>query len=216
MNKNRKYIIFGLDDTLIYEIDFLKSAYQEIANMIPEGNTTLLYEKMIEIYHKGGDVFGFLEKMYPNFSKEKLLEVYRNHFPFLTLNEGAKRIFKICKTKNYKLGLITDGRSITQRNKLKALNIEDIFDRIVISEEFGSSKPDKKNFLAFQNDKVDEYFYIADNPEKDFITPNKLGWTTVCLIGKGKNIHKQDFTLDSNYLPKMQIENLKALVNIIF
>lgn len=212
-----KYIIFDLDDTLFYEVDFLKSAYKEIAYTISKNNEALaLYEQMLEMYHKEGNVFDFLQSHYTNFSKEKLLEMYRNHFPTIKLNEGAFEIIKFCKSKKYKTGIITDGRSVTQRNKLKALNIEHLFDKIIISEEFGSSKPDRRNFLAFQDENIEQFFYIADNPKKDFVTPNQLGWTTVCLLNKGQNIHSQVFTVEKEYLPKHKIKNLKILQNIIF
>ncbi|MDO4230246.1 MAG: HAD family hydrolase [Capnocytophaga sp.] len=211
---SNKYIIFDLDDTLIYEIDFLKSAYREIAHTIA-GNNETLFSEMFNMYQKGENVFNFLEHKFPNFSKEKLLELYRNHYPTLTLNEGASEIFNLCKSKGYKTGLITDGRSITQRNKLKAVGIETIFDKIVISEEFGSSKPEERNFTIFQENEIDEYYYIGDNPKKDFITPNKLGWTSICLLDKGLNIHSQNFDIDKVFLPKYKITSLETLRNIL-
>ncbi|MFK8302489.1 HAD family hydrolase [Capnocytophaga stomatis] len=211
-----KYIIFDLDDTLIYEIDFLKSAYKEIARFACNSeDCESLYDKMLDIYHQGEDAFSFLVNKFPLLTKEKLLEMYRNHFPNLKLNDGAEIIFNFCKSKNYKIGLITDGRSVTQRNKLKSLNIENIFDKIIISEEFGSSKPDERNFIVFQEEGIDEYFYIADNPKKDFIIPNKLNWTSVCLLDKGWNIHPQNFNLEEDFLPKYRIENLTNAINII-
>jgi putative hydrolase of the HAD superfamily len=45
---------------------------------------------------------------------------------------------KQLKANGYKLGLITDGRSISKRKKIKALNIEKYFEYILISEEFGT------------------------------------------------------------------------------
>lgn len=209
-----KYIVFDLDDTLIYEIDFLKSAYRQIAHTISE-NDQHLFSEMFKMYQKGENVFDFLALKFPNFSKGKLLEIYRNHYPNLTLNEGASEIFNLCKSKGYKIGLITDGRSVTQRNKLKAVNIEQIFDKIIISEEFGSSKPDKRNFLSFREEEIDEYFYIGDNPKKDFVTPNELGWVSVCLLDKGYNIHPQNFNIDEKFLPKIKIAHLNILRNIL-
>lgn len=210
----RKYVIFDLDDTLIYEIDFLKSAYREIARLVSR-NDANLYAKMFDLYSQGENVFDFLTAEFPVFSKEELLTIYRNHFPTLTLNDGAEFIFNLCKSNNYKIGLITDGRSITQRNKLKAVGIESIFDKIIISEEFGSSKPNKQNFLAFLQPDINSYFYIGDNPKKDFIAPNELGWQTVCLLDKGNNVHKQNFDIEKKNLPNHKIHNLNDLSNII-
>jgi putative hydrolase of the HAD superfamily len=62
------------------------------------------------------------------------------------------------KANGYKLGLITDGRSIQQRN-IKALNIEKYFEYILISEEFGTETP-----LIFFVELFGEssFFYVAD------------------------------------------------------
>ncbi|MFZ1235846.1 MAG: HAD family hydrolase [Prevotella sp.] len=210
-----KYIIFDLDDTLVYEIDFLKSAYKEIAGILEPVKSQALFDEMCALYKKKENVFEVLHQRYPGYSKEDLLDIYRNHFPTLILNDDADNIFKYCKEKGYKIGLLSDGRSITQRNKLKSVKIENVFDKIVISEEFGNTKPNIENYKVFVNDGKIDYYYIADNPQKDFLTPNKLGWITICLLNKGKNIHIQNFDLDTDYLPKMKISNLKELFEIL-
>ncbi|WP_139422920.1 HAD family hydrolase [Chryseobacterium mulctrae] len=210
-----KYIIFDLDDTLVYEINYLESAYLDIAKKIDVLNYQLLYNDMISWYHSKLNVFNLLIEKYPLQKDLNLLELYRNHFPNIVLNEGALEVLEYFRSKGYKLGVITDGRSITQRNKLKSLSIENKFDKIVVSEEFGSSKPDLRNFNNFIEDGISEYYYIADNPNKDFITPNKLGWKSICLLNNGKNIHPQNFEVDYSYLPKIRIRRLIELIDII-
>lgn len=211
-------IIFDLDDTLMYEIDFLKSAYREIVQKIEPDNHQSLFEEMFSLYQDGKDVFQILAVRFPNFTKDQLLNMYRMHMPQIALNPGAKEVFSFCKEKGYMMGLLTDGRSLTQRNKLKALQIENIFDRIIISEEFGSTKPDERNFKAFIKEDVSDYYYIADNPKKDFIIPNKLGWMSICLLDCGHNIHGQNFNVEAEYLPKKNIQTLYELLekNIIY
>lgn len=144
-----KYIIFDLDDTLMYEIEYLKSAYRAIAEILDSDKKEALFHEMIALYNAEEDVFNVLVGMYPDYSKNSLLDIYRNHFPNIRLNNEVEYLLNYCKKSNYKLGLITDGRSITQRNKLKALGIENLFDKIIISEELGSSKPDERNFTFF-------------------------------------------------------------------
>lgn len=210
-----KYVIFDLDDTLVYEIEFLKSAFKEIAERLEPERDLELYEEMFSIYKKKENVFAVLHQKYPNYSKEDLLNIYRNHFPSLKLNDGFREVINFCTDNGYKIGLISDGRSITQRKKLKSLEIEHVFEKIVISEEFGSTKPNSENYKVFVIDNELEYYYIADNPQKDFIAPNKLGWTTICLLDKGKNIHRQNFDIDIEYLPKIKISNLMELIEIL-
>ncbi|WP_160136421.1 HAD family hydrolase [Chryseobacterium sp. c4a] len=209
-----KYIIFDLDDTLMYEIDYLESAYYEIAHLLDPNDQDNLYQDMMRDYHENKDVFGMLEERYSH-NKVKLLDMYRNHFPMIKMGDDVRDVLNYISQNNYKLGLISDGRSITQRNKLKALDIEDLFDKIIISEEFGSMKPDHKNFETFMDDKNFEYFYIGDNTKKDFVTPNKLGWTTIALKDAGRNIHKQDFDWSPEHKPQFIVNNLKEIINYI-
>ena len=119
--------------------------------------------------------------------------------------------------RDFTLGMITDGRSITQRNKFQALGLEQFIENenLVISEEFGSEKPSERNFMFFQDKYADaEFVYIGDNLRKDFITPNKLGWKTICLLDDGRNIHRQDFSCPEEYLPNVKIHTLKELLSL--
>jgi putative hydrolase of the HAD superfamily len=206
-----KTIVFDLDDTLIHEIEYLKSAFLEISEIVDIDNKKL-FDIMLEWYEKKENVFENIIKLYPKITVEKLKQSYRNHFPQLDSKFKNRELLLQLKKSGYKLGLISDGYSITQRSKIKAMNIESIFDLIVISEEFGSEKPNENNFITFHQFQTDEYFYVGDNTKKDFIAANNLGWTTICLLNNGKNIHPQNFNLDLVYLPKISIKSLDDLI----
>lgn len=199
----KKYIVFDLDDTLYYELDFLKSAYKEIAEHISDEESEVLFQKMFDLYNNNEDVFGFLALEY-NCSKESLLKIYREHFPTINLREGVREILEHLKKDNIRMGLLTDGRSLTQRNKIKSLDLEKYFEKIIVSEEFGSEKPNENNYRIFIDGDCD-YFYVADNPKKDFVAPNKLGWRTIMIEDdQKKRIHKIPNDLD----PKWKAEKI--------
>lgn len=191
--------IFDLDDTLFREIDYLKSAYKYIARKIRPHNSEALYQAMIDKYHSGENVFNWIisefGKELPELDMQTLLAWYREHEPEIRLEEDVRDFLDKLKQKKIPLGLITDGRSITQRNKLKALGILDLFDDIIISEEFGTAKPHRANYRYFM-DKYGkrDYYFFADNTSKDFFVPHELGWNIFCLKNPGLNIHPQDFT----------------------
>src|SRR5690606_17206413 len=133
-------IVFDLDDTLYKELDFLKSAYKSIALFLVLYDCRRLYSEMFSFYRSNTNVFEFVA----NFNCtdiEVLIERYRNHQPDIQLFDGVIEVFDAIKSKNGKIGLITDGRSKAQRAKLKSLGILDYFDKIIISEELGSEKP---------------------------------------------------------------------------
>ena len=48
MSIKNKVIVFDLDDTLYKEIDFLKSAYLEIASIVDKDHCETLYDNMIQ------------------------------------------------------------------------------------------------------------------------------------------------------------------------
>jgi putative hydrolase of the HAD superfamily len=220
---NRKSIIFDLDDTLYNEIDYLNSAYKEIALFIAEKSrgsiiAENIYNDLRFFYSRKKDAFLEIISKYnlKNILKEDLLKLYRNHYPSINLTSENENLLKQLKANGYKLGLITDGRSIQQRNKIKALNIEKYFEYILISEEFGTEKPNPANFNFFvELFGESSFFYVADNVSKDFIAPNIMGWQTICLIDNGKNIHKQQFEISEAYLPHFKIQNLVEIVNLI-
>lgn len=215
MIMKNKAIVFDLDDTLYSEYDFLKSGYHYISLQISKENADELYRNMLSIYKSGRNVFEYILVLYPELTLEQLLNWYRYHMPDIKLYDGVERFLQAVSS-SYKFAIITDGRSISQRNKIKALGLQDYMSEIIISEEIGSEKPNESNFLKVENAlNCNEYTYIGDNVKKDFITPKKLGWKTICLKDRGVNIHKQNFDLDEVYLPQHVILNWDEIYQFI-
>ena len=91
-----KVVCFDLDDTLCKEIDFLKSAYKEIASnavlkcvnlsvpiQVLENNA---FDVMMEAYQKGDNAFEALNKSLGLATPvSELLKMYREHIPPETL-----------------------------------------------------------------------------------------------------------------------------------
>ena len=77
------------------------------------------------------------------------------------------------KRSGIKVGIITDGYAIAQRQKLKAIQADKYFDEIIITDELGRDycKPHPKAFEIIKERfevSYDEMVYVGDNPEKDF------------------------------------------------
>jgi putative hydrolase of the HAD superfamily len=188
------FFVFDLDDTLFKEIEYLKSAYRSIAHKVSASDHADLYEQMFLRYKRKENVFKWLNDEYGIHGVELpwLLKEYREHIPSISMADDTAKFLEQVREHKIPTGLITDGRSITQRNKLRALGMEDYFRDIIISEEFGSEKPDERNYLFFENKYPGKDFYFfGDNTGKDFIVPQKLGWKTVCIKDDGNHIHPQ-------------------------
>ena len=220
-----RVICFDLDDTLYKEIDYLKSAYREIAGYAAEychgcsAPVSVLahkaYEVMLAAYREGDNAFEALNRFLGlNLPASDYLYIYRNHKPKIALSEDVVRMLDTLKVKGVRMGLITDGRSVQQRNKIEALGLSRWMDAedIVISEEFGSEKPALANYTYFMEryPECPDFTYVGDNLKKDFIAPNALGWLTVCLKDDGRNIHRQVVEdLEEGMRPKRWIEGLR-------
>jgi len=212
VNKNT-CIVFDLDDTLYCEIDYLKSAFQSIARELSDDQAESLYRDMLKIYMAGGNAFKFLLEMskHRNLTLEKLLYLYRNHYPDISLREGVLELLSDIRERGGCTGIITDGRGVTQRNKIKALGLDRYIDNIIISEEFGAEKPAIVLYEYFIRDFNKQYYYIGDNVSKDFITPKKLKWYCIGILDEN-SIHKQDLSeYKDEYLPHIFIRSFKEI-----
>jgi putative hydrolase of the HAD superfamily len=206
---NSKIFVFDLDDTLYSERDFEKSGIEFVYDNLNIKHISL--ETILN--NKNNWIELIIDGTNNQITKQMVLDIYRNHFPSIQLYNDSKIFLEKLLSQGNEMSLITDGRSITQRNKLRALGIESFFKTIVISEEVNSEKPSENNFkMVMNNGHNENYIYIADNPNKDFITPNKLGWTSICLLDRGQNVHVQNFDLPKDFLPQFFINSFQEII----
>ena len=217
----KKVVVFDLDDTLYKEIDFLKSAYRHIAVLVSNANVPEddVYQTLWETYLQGGNAFATVVQKYgfQLFTVGWMLNVYRNHKPHIILDSDSRLTLERLKVAGVTMGIISDGRYVQQMNKIDALGLKDFIheDDIIINTDRSRIKPDRQSFQRFM-DKYGEdcdFWYVGDNTVKDFVGPNTLGWTTVCLLDDGRNIHKQDFLLETLAMPQLRIKCLSELLD---
>jgi putative hydrolase of the HAD superfamily len=206
-------VVLDLDDTLYKEVDYQISGFNAVCNWIENVyglGLRLDLEKLLQ--SKTPDVLGGLCKAAGLGSavKESLLWVYRLHQPLIQLSPGVE-VFLNELEANWRVAVLTDGRSVSQRLKLKALGLAHL--PAYISEDYGSEKPAPDRFeLVMREMPAIRYVYVGDNLKKDFLAPNKLGWTTVCLRDNGSNIHKQIIEEKTKFQnPKLWIEDFFEL-----
>ncbi|CAI3654652.1 HAD family hydrolase [Clostridium neonatale] len=219
-----KCLIWDLDDTLYYEKEYVLEAFKNVCKYLSskyKKDYDKVYKRCIKILDEYGrgkifnilcDEYGFKEDI------KKLVEIYRDTKPKLELYEESKEIFNFAKENNLKLGLITDGCSKVQWNKIKALNLEKIIDKIIVTDDYGYgySKPHEKSYteiIEYFNIKPEECVYIGDNPNKDFIGAKKLGMKTIRIIHENGD-HINDKT-DIEFEAELKIRKLSDIVDII-
>ena len=197
-------IVFDLDDTLYQEADYVKSGIAAVCRALDDRGVLSFSEAKAIIDNAGSTAQGFdliVDAAHRKFGDNTLdirqiLDMYRTHIPDISLDESTLEVLKRLRDSGEPVGLITDGRSIGQRAKIKALGLEEFFapEDILISEETGFDKhcPQPFRRMMEQHPQEHRFVYVGDNPRKDFIWPNQLGWITIMLRDvDGRNIHKQ-------------------------
>jgi len=216
MMPKRKVVVFDLDDTLYKEIDYLRSAYFHIAALISNADMPQaeVYQLMTDAYLQGRMPFETVIEKYhlKLYDVQWMLSVYRNHRPDISLDPQVETALAKLKAQGVILGIITDGRFTQQMHKIEALGLKRFvnIDDVIINEPEECRKPDPRCFQCFMDryGQDSDYWYVGDNPAKDFEGPNSLGWHTVCLRNDGRNIHQQLFDGEKLSQPKVIVDSI--------
>lgn len=178
-NQDIKGVIFDLDDTLYGEKEYIRSGFRKIAQHL---NIPDAEEKLWNYFLEGKPAIdaylseiNFLEK------KQECIDIYRNQKPEIHLYDSVAQLIKELKSKQIKIGIITDGRVEGQKNKIEALGLDELVDDIIITDELGGVQFRKPNDISFRIMQCrwklpfEQMVYVGDNPTKDFQAPVQLG-----------------------------------------
>lgn len=184
-------IIFDLDDTLYPERSYAFSGFDEVARAFGARlNASFdLVRRMCDLFDtpQRRSVFDVICQETGRADAAELvpemIEVYRRHHPRITLYpDGAAALDRY--RQRYRLGLLSDGHLGAQEAKIDALGIRDRFNAIILTDRWGREfwKPHPRGYQEITrrlNVSAAQCAYVSDNPAKDFIAPNQLGWRTV-------------------------------------
>ena len=183
-------VVFDLDDTLFLERDYVRSGFAAVGQWVRENfgvrNFANVAWSLFERGHRGS-IFDISAKVVdlpqtPDVI-HAMVAIYRSHLPQISLLPDAAKC--LARFRDIALlALITDGPLDSQRQKVRVLQLEPMFELIVFTGAWGSgfSKPHARAFELVQSRLRPAdgcYIYVADNPSKDFIAPTALGWNTV-------------------------------------
>jgi len=176
-------IVLDLDDTLYNEIEFVKSGFLEVAKYVDSENYIESYHEMLETFKKegSGKIFNkVLDKFGDSdINIQKLVNIYRFHTPNISLPIESRELLNAIQDRD--LALISDGEYIMQENKFKVLGLDKFISFPIFTDRYQTRKPEERPFkMVMEHFGTDrEFCYISDNPKKDFIAPQKLGWKTI-------------------------------------
>lgn len=197
MANNSVHVVFDLDDTLYAETAYVRSAFKFLGQLVSQAYGHIDVAAELLRLSASGDpnpiqTF-WLIRCLPPMALADCVAAMRAHRPEIALREGANELLTALAERNISWSILTDGRSITQRQKIVALGLFETAGAIYISQERGVEKPALRAYQQIESEFpcVERFIYIADNPAKDFVAPNGLGWKTIMLRDNGDNTHRQ-------------------------
>ena len=196
-----KAILFDVDDTLYDRSLQLKETCWEIfpgesidlegAFLDSRKYSDMIYDRslkgeisMEEMYiYRLGNAFRDYGKIIDGETALRFQSVYEKKQQAISMTEDMERLLEALSGKTT-LGIITNGPSGHQRDKIRALAVERWIpmERIWISGDLGVGKPEKGIFTAAQTKlgfKPEEICYVGDSYGHDMVGAGSVGWKTV-------------------------------------
>ncbi|RBP46412.1 putative hydrolase of the HAD superfamily [Roseimicrobium gellanilyticum] len=103
--------------------------------------------------------------------------IAEHYVPFPALSEVLAAL-----SREYALGIITNGKGEFQQRTIRALGIGHYFQTLLISEMEGVRKPEAEIFhraVAHLGCRPSEAVYVGDNPEADVRAARAAGWKAI-------------------------------------
>ena len=184
-------IVFDLDDTLYPERAYAYSGFDAVASAFetglgPAGQSADRMRQLFDTPDRPRVFNTILRERGVELTDElieRMVAAFRSHKPNITLHADAESALRRLKGR-CKLGLLTDGFAVAQRAKIDALGLRNRFEAVIVTDDWGREfwKPHRRPFEEISRllaVPAERCTYVADNPAKDFIAPNALGWTTI-------------------------------------
>ena len=201
-----KYLLFDLDDTLL---DFGKAQVLAFKKLLEDEN--------IEYSDESFEKYETINKsLWRSFERGEISNKEVTSERFIRFFAEGNQLFvgiiemleKLSLT--HKLYIASNGIGITQHTRLKNNNLNKYFDKIFISEEIGSKKPDREFFdIILKEIGVEdkgEVLMIGDTLTSDILGANNVGIDS-CLV----DIHGIE---NSEINPTYKIAKTIDLLNI--
>jgi putative hydrolase of the HAD superfamily len=220
-------VAFDLDDTLYPEREFVYSGFTAVAQHLDELgliDAESFFTTATSLFAAGArsNIFDLaLERLavaFPAARVGELVRVYREHQPQIRPFADSPQLLQLLQAKGVVLALISDGPSPTQQNKLRALGLEACFNHLVFTGAQGEDwgKPSPRAFREVMERSgvgAPACVYVADNPGKDFVGPNRLGWHTIRV--RESNGLYGDASSPPGGEPKATVNTFAALRNLL-
>ena len=226
--KEIKAVLFDIDDTLFDSTTLAKMARTNaIKAMIecglPIRNVQKGYSLLMKIVEKYGSNYDehfdrLLEAVgcsrNPKIIAAGIVAYHDTKLGYIKPNPDVIPTLIALRDKGCKLGIVSNGRSVKQWEKLIRLGLHHFFDTVIISEDVGSEKPHFKIFKVAIEElgvKPEETVYVGEDPETDVLGANAAGLISVRLVRQ----KCREPILNKSMQPKFTIKKISELLSIL-
>lgn len=110
------------------------------------------------------------------------------------LIEGARELLDYLSSRGYKMGIVSNGFREVQYNKLRSSDIDRYFDLVVLSDDAGINKPDRR-FFEYAMERADSRemhnIIIGDNLTADVQGAIDAGWKAIWFCRNKENLQTE-------------------------
>ncbi len=187
-----KAVLFDLDDTLLDReasvVYFIEQQYERLRHLFGGVPRDKYIQRFVALDDHGSVskdiVYQQIELEFGlNGVWQELLADFRSHFDDYCLNlPGLEQMLVTLQTQNRRLGIITNGPSPFQEQKIEAMGIASYFSTILVSSAEGVRKPEAEIFrraLTRLGVEPHEAIFVGDNPEADIAGAQAFGMKTI-------------------------------------
>ncbi len=190
-------VLFDLDDTLCDHYTSLRLRLRLAIEAAFDPTDAIDVDKLVEKAAAttvgGSGHFAEMLRQHGVIDSDRIdaaLEVYlSDRYRGLELFDDALQVVSVVSESSH-VGLITNGPSRIQRDKIARLAIGDLFELILVSEEEGIWKPDPLIFrraLDRFGIQPDDAMYVGDSAEHDVVGARAAGITSVWINRRGRD-----------------------------
>ena len=142
---------------------------------------------------------------------QRMKEYYLDTLALLTqLVPYAIELLDYLTRRGYNLYILSNGFIEVQHKKLQSAGIEDYFERMVLSDEIGINKPDRRLFdyaLEVTHSQAADTLMIGDNYDADILGAMQAGWGQIYFDRNHRGITAQE--------PQHTVHSLKEVMDIL-
>ncbi len=220
-------MFFDVDDTLFDTTALVRKARMNaVKAMVKCGlpfKEDQLHDALMKIVVKYGPNYGqhfdrLLEWLHcerdPKVIAAGVVAYHDAEVAYLKPDQDVLRTLMALKEKEYRIGIVSNGKTIKQWEKIVRLGLQDIPEVVVISEEAGFEKPDARIFeVALKRLKLkpEEAAYVGDIVEADVLGANAAGLFSILLTRRKREARK----VAKEMTPKATIRRISDLLSLL-